>query len=120
MINHLQKVLKNKHALLFINNHKMKDEQIGGWLKGKKTGQIVNGVLLITQKRLIFFRKICGCIETLETIPILKISSIEQKNILGIVSLKFYTSGDYLKIKTFDLKGVNSVCTFLNNIIDTK
>lgn len=69
--------------------------------KGKETQH--NGNLIITNERVIFYRKgILG--EVLETIPVYKITSVEHISLMGHRVLTIHTSHDSLKFKTFEDK----------------
>jgi len=66
--------------------------------KGEDTQQ--NGALILTNFRIVEYRKgIFG--EVLETIPLQNITSIETKSFMGHRVIKFHTSHDELQFKTF-------------------
>jgi hypothetical protein len=69
--------------------------------KGRDTQH--NGALVLTTKRVAFFRKgLFG--EVYEAMPIGKITSVESKSLLGYRSSTFHTSHDQLTFKTFGSK----------------
>lgn len=60
-----------------------------------------NGVLIVTNERVVFYRKgLLG--EVFETIPLKAITSIERKSFMGHRSMRFHTSHDALEFKTFE------------------
>lgn len=96
----------DKHLIKFIAKHRAKDESVlasvSGY-KGKATGRGKNkkktGVLVVTETRVVFYRK--GFIgEIIESIPIKSISSIERSSILTLRTIRFHTSNDDLRFST--------------------
>lgn len=97
----------SKHVTAFRLRHASPNETIvatgDGYIgemmgKGKDTQH--NGVLIVTNERVAFYRK--GFLgEVLETIPLKAISSIERKSLLGHRTLCLHTSNDELRFKTF-------------------
>ena len=80
--------------------------------KGKAFGQgkdaQKNGVLAVTAERVIFYRGgLLG--ETIETIPIKSISSIERSSTMGFKTIQIHTSHDQMEFKTTDAKAENAV-----------
>lgn len=66
--------------------------------KGDKTQH--NGALIVTNERAIFYRK--GFLgEVLETVPLMKITAIERKSMMGHRTIRMHTSHDQLEFKTF-------------------
>jgi hypothetical protein len=60
-----------------------------------------NGALIITNERVIFYRK--GWFgEVFETIPLSALTSVEHKSLLGHRQLTLHTSHDELSFKTFE------------------
>ena len=100
-------VKKSKHVTKFRESHLSADENIIAWGEGyigeaMGTGDKAqqNGALVVTDKRVAFYRKgIFG--EILETIPIDKITSIERKSMLGHRTIRMHTPHDQLEFKTF-------------------
>lgn len=63
---------------------------------GAKTQK--NGVLIVTTDRVVFYRK--GFLgETIESIPLKKITSIERRSMLGFRTIRLHTSHDQLEFK---------------------
>lgn len=97
-----------KHVTQFRASHLKKGESILVWCegyigemmgKGDKTQH--NGVLIITEQRVAFYRKgLLG--EVLETIPLPKITSVERKSTMGHRTIRMHTSHDKLEFKFFD------------------
>jgi len=112
---------ESKHVVKFRGSHLNEKEKIIAWGEGY-IGEVMgsgdkkqyNGVLVVTDKRVAFYRKgILG--EVLETIPIEKITSIERMSMLGHRTIRMHTSNDELEFKTFskdkELELVNSIET---------
>jgi hypothetical protein len=101
---------ESKHVTVFRNKHLKPAEEIIAWgegyigdMMGKGKDTQHNGVLIVSQERVVFYRKgLLG--EVLETIPLKSITSIERKSLLGHRTLKIHTSHDALEFKTFDKK----------------
>ncbi|OAT18826.1 hypothetical protein M979_1650 [Buttiauxella noackiae ATCC 51607] len=97
----------NKHVDKFKNSHLQSGESIVSWgegyigkMMGKGKDTQHNGVLLVTDVRVTFYRK--GFIgEVIESIPLKSITSIERKSTMGHRSLRIHTSHDDLEFKTF-------------------
>lgn len=99
--------MKNKHVEKFKSNHLNSSESILAWAEGY-IGKMMgsgkdaqhNGVLIVTESRVAFYRK--GFIgEVIETIPLKSITSIERKSTLGHRVIRVHTSHDDLEFKTF-------------------
>lgn len=98
----------SKHRQAFSERHLKPAESIvscgDGYIgemmgKGDKTQH--NGVLIVTNERVAFYRKgLLG--EVLETIALKSITSIERKSMLGHRIIRLHTSHDDLEFKTFD------------------
>ncbi len=98
----------SKHVNEFKNTHIQSGESVVSWCegyigemmgKGDKTQR--NGVLIVTESRVVFYRK--GTFgEILETMPLSKITSIERKTTMGHKTLRLHTSHDDLEFKFFD------------------
>jgi hypothetical protein len=72
-----------------------------GTIMGQGKNQQHNGQLIVTNQRVVFYRK--GFLgEVFETIPLSKITSIEQKSFLGHRAVTLHTSHDELSFKTFE------------------
>lgn len=82
--------------------------------KGKDTQH--NGQFIVTDQRVCFYRKgILG--EVLETIPLDKITSVEQRALLGHRVLTLHTSHDELSIKSFeDKETFNDVVALIDDL----
>ena len=106
------KRVANKHVRAFEEAKLNQEEEVAcflhGWIgniMGKGDNTQHNGVLLVTNQRVLFYRKgLLG--EVLETIPISKISSVETFSMMGYRVLKFHTSHNDLAFKTFEEKDV--------------
>jgi len=69
-----------------------------------------NGILAVTAERVIFYRS--GFLgETIESIPLKSISSIERKSTLGYRGIRIHTSHDDLKFTTLDERAESAVCS---------
>jgi len=66
--------------------------------KGDKTQN--NGVLIVTDKHVVFYRKgVFG--EVLQTLPLRALTSVERKSMMGHHVLELHASHDSLKFKAF-------------------
>ncbi|PWG61786.1 SHOCT domain-containing protein [Spiribacter halobius] len=105
----------DKHLANFRRRHRNPGEQIRTWAPGyigKMFGSGKdwqhNGVLIVTDQRVIFHRRgLLG--EVLETMPLARISSVEQLTFAGHRVLRLHTSNDSLEFKSFDAGRVRSV-----------
>ena len=102
---------ESKHVAAFTKRHLNKGEQITAWTEGY-TGKMLgsgkdtqrNGVLIVTNIRVAFYRK--GFIgEIIETIPLDKLTSVERQSAMGHRTIRMHTSHDDLEFKTFDKDG---------------
>ncbi|MCV3283458.1 PH domain-containing protein [Aeromonas veronii] len=102
---------ESKHVAAFTKRHLNKGEQITAWTEGY-TGKMLgsgkdaqrNGVLIVTNIRVAFYRK--GFIgEIIETIPLDKLTSVERQSAMGHRTIHMHTSHDDLEFKTFDKDG---------------
>jgi hypothetical protein len=106
---------ESKHVTAFRKHHLKSDEEIITWgegyignMMGKGNDTQQNGVLIVSNERVIFYRKgLLG--EVLETIPLKSITSIERKSIIGHRTIKIHTSHDALEFKLFDKKVEQSI-----------
>ncbi len=99
---------ESKHVVNFRKSHLKAGEEIIAWGegyigemmgKGDKTQQ--NGALIVTNVRVVFYRKgILG--EVIESIPLDKLTSVERKSTMGHHTIRMHTSHDDLEFKTFD------------------
>lgn len=106
---------KTKHVVKFEERHSIDGESVIAWSegyigdvmgKGDKTQR--NGALIVTEARVIFYRKgLLG--EILETMPLKSLTSVERKSKLGHRIIKLHTSHDDLEFKTFNKDGETSV-----------
>lgn len=79
-----------------------------GRMMGKGREQQHNGALIVTDRRVAFYRK--GLLGTVhEQIPLAKITSVEERTLLGHRVLRLHTSHDALEFKTFDAAGYGRV-----------
>lgn len=102
---------ESKHVVKFKERHAQTGENVLAWIdgyigemmgKGDKTQH--NGVLIVTESRVAFYRKgMFG--EVLETMPLKSITSVERKSMLGHRVIRLHTSHDDLEFKTFDKEG---------------
>lgn len=97
---------ESKHVTVFRQRHLKPGEKVLAHLEGY-IGEMMgsgkntqhNGALVVTDHRVVFYRKgILG--EVLETLPIEKITSVERKTMLGHTTLRLHTSHDDLAFKT--------------------
>ncbi|EIS3744257.1 SHOCT domain-containing protein [Aeromonas hydrophila] len=102
---------QSKHVAAFAKRHLNQDERITAWTEGY-TGKLLgggkdtqrNGVLIVTNIRVAFYRK--GFIgEIIETIPLDKLTSVERQSTMGHRTIRMHTSHDALEFKTFDKDG---------------
>ncbi|WP_145560889.1 PH domain-containing protein [Yersinia mollaretii] len=102
---------ENKHVIKFKSSHLKSGEKFVAWSdgyignvmgSGKNTQH--NGVLIVTDLRVTFYRKgIIG--EIIQNIPLKSITSIERKSTLGHRVIRLHTSHDDLEFKTFSKEG---------------
>ncbi|RPE03098.1 hypothetical protein BBB56_06790 [Candidatus Pantoea deserta] len=101
----------NKHVEKFTSSHLQANESVVSWAEGY-IGNVMgsgkdrqyNGVLIVTDVRVAFYRK--GFLgEVLENIPLKAITAIERKSMLGHRSVRIHTSHDALEFKTFSKEG---------------
>lgn len=101
----------NKHVEKFMSNHLQSNETVVTWtdgyignVMGSGKDRQYNGVLIVTNIRVAFYRK--GMLgEVIENMPLKSITSIERKSVLGHRSIKMHTSHDDLDFKTFNKDG---------------
>lgn len=75
-----------------------------GKVMGKGEDTQHNGALIVTDRRVAFYRK--GWFgEIIETIPVRSITSIERRSLLGHYVVALHTSNDAMQFKSFDAKG---------------
>jgi hypothetical protein len=104
------KGVENKHILAFKESNLKAGESIQffleGWIgemMGKGDKKQHNGMFVLTDKRVCFYRKgVFG--EVFETIPLPKITSVETLSLMGYRVLRLHTSHDELAFKTFEEK----------------
>lgn len=101
---------QSKHVVKFREAHLQPSEEIVAWGEGY-IGEMMgsgdktqhNGVLIITNERVVFYRKgIFG--EVLQTIPLNKITSIKRTSTMFHRRVCINASQDKLDFKTFDKK----------------
>ncbi len=97
-----------KHVTAFKSRHAKPTETVLAWAEGY-IGELMgqgkkaqhNGVLMVTDHRVVFYRKgLFG--EVIETIPLKSLTSVERLSTLGHRTLRLHTSHDALEFKTFD------------------
>lgn len=106
----------------FRNRQQRDDENILGWAKGyigKLMGQgkdrQVNGVLVVTDRRSVFYSK--GLLsERVETIMHDKVSSVEKSAMLGHHTVIVHTSGNDLEFKCMISEQANSVYRLIDEL----
>ncbi|MFD2633050.1 SHOCT domain-containing protein [Idiomarina piscisalsi] len=106
---------ESKHVKAFKERHAQSGENVIAWAdgyigemmgKGDKTQH--NGVLIVSETRVIFYRKgLMG--EVLETIPLKSITSVERQSLLGHRVIRLHASHDDLEFKTFEKEGETSL-----------
>jgi hypothetical protein len=97
-----------KHTQYFRKRHLEPNESIYasaagyiGKMMGRGDDTQHNGALIITDRRVVFYRKgVFG--EVLETMPLKSITSVEQKSLMGHRTLRLHTSHDDLEFKCFE------------------
>lgn len=99
---------ETKHVKAF-RQSKMRDGEeilsyLEGWIgkiMGSGSDAQKNGTLIVTNERVIFYRKgLLG--EVFQTIPVAKLTSVETKTVMGYKSIVFHTSHDDLTFKSFE------------------
>jgi hypothetical protein len=101
-----------KHIGTFRQDKLMPEEtieaQLDGWLD-KPTGQggVIkhNGQFVLTNKRACFYSK-APFEEIFETIPLLKLTSVETSSLMGYRVLRLHTAHDDLEFKTLEPKAL--------------
>jgi len=107
----MKQIKESKHVKNFKKLHLNPDEKVMafddgyiGEMMGAGDNKQHNGSLIITDFRVVFYRKgFFG--EVIETIPLVNITSIERKSLLGHRTIKIHTSHDMLEFKTMDKSG---------------
>ena len=97
----------NKHIKAFQEKKLKSGEEILdgmegyiGEMMGKGRDTQYNGALILTNNRVVFYRKgFFG--EVIRNIPLAKISSIDVDTMLGHKTIEFHTSHDSIRFKTF-------------------
>lgn len=73
-----------------------------------------HGVLIITETRVVFYRK--GFLgEIIETIPLKSLTSIERKSTFGHRVIRMHASHDALEFKTFEKDGEAALIKAIEN-----
>jgi len=106
---------ENKHLKAFREKHMKPSETVVadadgyiGEMMGKGDSEQHNGALIVTNERVVFYRK--GFLgEVLETMELKKVTSIERRSRLGHRSIRIHTSHDDLEFKSFDKEAEQSV-----------
>lgn len=102
---------ESKHVKAFKERHAQANENVLanadgyiGEMMGQGDKKQHNGVFIVSETRVIFYRK--GLIgEVLQTMPLKSITSVERKSALGHRVIRLHTSHDDLEFKTFDKEG---------------
>jgi len=103
-----QEYVRSKHVRAWLAKYAEQGEQVSAWAEGY-IGKMMgsgkdkqhNGALIITGRRVIFYRS--GFLgEVHQAIPLAKISSVEQSSFLGQRKVRMHTSHDDLEFTTFD------------------
>ena len=100
--------LQSRHVAAFTGRHLDPGETVLaagfgyiGRMMGAGAKAQQNGVLIVTERRVAFYRKgFFG--EIIETLPLKSITSIERRSLLGHRMIRLHVSGDELEFKTFD------------------
>lgn len=98
---------ESKHVKSFKQNKMKQGETVVSFLDGyigemlgKGDKKQHNGSLIVSDQRVVFYRKgLLG--EVFETIPLAKITSVESSSFVGYKMLTLHTSHDDLKFKSF-------------------
>lgn len=107
----------SKHVSAFKDRHALPGEQVRAWANGY-IGEMMgsgknaqqNGVLIVTDQRVAFYRKgFFG--EVLETVPLKNLTSIERRSTLGHRIIRLHTSHDALEFKTFDKEAEQAIAS---------
>ena len=112
---------ESKHVKKFKESHAKDGETVIAWAegyigemmgKGDKTQH--NGALIVTETRVVFYRKgLLG--EVLETIPLKSLTSVERKSMLGHRVIRMHASHDDLEFKTFEKEGEAALVEAIEN-----
>lgn len=95
--------MSDKHVDAFTKEHLMPGETITDWVEALRHGDTLQGRLIATSARLIYFRK--GMLsEKLEAWNLQKITSVESQSGFIVTKLKFYTSGDKIELGIYGEK----------------
>lgn len=95
----------NKHVDRFTAEHLMPGETVRDWVKARRDGDAIEGVLIATTARLVYYRS--GFLsEKIEAWTIERISSVECKVKLVFTDLVVYTSGDRIKVEIWSEKSL--------------
>jgi hypothetical protein len=96
----VKKALGDKHIIAFETDHLMPGEAIQNWVLALRKGDALQGRLITTEERLVFYRK--GMVShKLEVWPVSKVSSVEAKSGILSTKLAMYTSGDKIELEIF-------------------
>lgn len=89
---------------------------IGKMMAGFGRDMQRNGALIVTDRRVAFYRK--GLVgEAFERIPVEKLTSIEERSTLGHRTIRLHTSHDHLEFKTVAAQSrVRSVVSLLEGM----
>lgn len=96
---------ENKQLVAFESEKLVEGEKLIAWTPAYRDKKGLQGVLILTDRRIAFFRK--GALsEKFEPWPIAKISSVDTRKGLQTYEIKLHTSGDDLELLIPDkLKG---------------
>lgn len=89
---------ENPNIVALRQRHLLPGEEIACWCVAQRKGDTLNGVVALTDRRLIFYRK--GLMaEKFEPWPIERITSVESRKGLLLHDVKVHTSGDELEFR---------------------
>ena len=92
---------RNPHLVEFEAYHRVAQESIIEWCLAQRSKQGLNGIAILTNKRVAFFRKGMMSMK-FEPWPLEKVSSVESRKGLMFFEFKLYTSGDAMDLRTAD------------------
>lgn len=104
---------QNKHLAKFEATQLLDGEQVTTWARAFREGTNFEGVVVLTGKRLCFFR--AGTLsDKFEPFPLSKISSVEAKKGLLLFKMQVHTSGDDIELTLVD--GAANGATFVREV----
>lgn len=113
---------KSKHVLAFEENHLKPGEEIKftakgyiGKMMGSGDDAQHNGELIVTDKRVSFYKKGMFGSEVLESISLDKVSSVDRRSTMGFHALVIHTSNNAIEFKTGDKNIAQAVTDYFDN-----